>query len=259
MLSAVVDFFGDDVEAFLWSFHLGDPELQANFYSDLVVRNRTTRSAANLEKDLKKGLSRVPRQMLEIARQTHPESIGNSKIIGRFPIMTKVVEQSVQVTHAQRQVAFALELPEIAGPNLASGILLTWDYTTRPSFGTARPQTLVDAGPPIPIAERLAKKINVEFRNEFLYLALEYIGTEIGVTFRTDGPGMQRVGVTQNMRQDMKYENRSATAILHEMLVEKLKDRELCIWIDEANNEVVVTSQVVAEEQKRQIFPLKPQ
>jgi hypothetical protein len=41
------------------------------------------------------------------------------------------------------------------------------------------------------------------------------------------------------------------------MLDKNLKDRELCVWIDEANNQAVVTSRVVAEEQKRAIFPLK--
>jgi hypothetical protein len=40
--------------------------------------------------------------------------------------------------------------------------------------------------------------------------------------------------------------------------VARLKDRELCLWIDEAKNEAVVTSQVVATEQKRTLFPLKP-
>ncbi|RPI83112.1 MAG: hypothetical protein EHM42_08750, partial [Planctomycetaceae bacterium] len=116
LLTQVVDFFGDDVEAILWSFHLGDPESQANFFSDLVVRNRTTRSTANLEKDLQKRLAKLPQEILDLVLQTHPETVGNTKIVGRFPAMTKVVERSVKVDHNQRQVAFSLELPEIAGP-----------------------------------------------------------------------------------------------------------------------------------------------
>ncbi len=262
LLRGIVDFFGDDVESVCWSFQLGDTEEGTNFYSDLMVRNLTTRSPANLAKDLKKRLATWPNDMLDLVYKTRPETVGHTKLVGRFPVMTKVIEQSLQESHTGRTVTFTLELPAVAAPNLAAGSLLAWDYTTRPSFGKANaPAAPTESVPQsnLSIADRLKKPINVEFKNEFLFKTLEFIGGEIGVKFRTDGPGMQRVGVTQNMRQDMKYDNRPATLILHEMLVEKLKERELCIWIDEAKNEVVVTSQVVAEEQKRPIFPLKPQ
>ncbi|MCY2966086.1 MAG: hypothetical protein NT069_21055 [Planctomycetota bacterium] len=262
LLRGIVDFFGDDVESVCWSFQLGDAEEGTNFYSDLMVRNLTTRSPANLAKDLKKKLATWPNDMLDLVYKTRPETVGHTKLVGRFPVMTKVIEQSLEETHTGRTVTFTLELPAVAAPNLAAGTLLAWDYTTRPSFGKANAPAVPTESLPqsnLSIADRLKKPINVEFKNEFLFKTLEFIGGEIGVKFRTDGPGMQRVGVTQNMRQDMKYENRPVNLILHEMLVEKLKERELCIWIDEAKNEVVVTSQVVAEEQKRPIFPLKPQ
>jgi hypothetical protein len=113
------------------------------------------------------------------------------------------------------------------------------------------------AGRNLSIAERLRKPITVDFRNEFLFQALEFIEGEIGVKFKTDGPGMQRVGVTQNMRQDLQLENTPASEILFVMLEKNLKDRELCLWIDDANSQAVVTSRVVAEEQKRPIFPLR--
>jgi hypothetical protein len=68
---------------------------------------------------------------------------------------------------------------------------------------------------------------------------------------------MQRVGVTQNMRQDLQLDSTPASEVLFIILEKNLKDRELCLWIDETNSQVVVTSRVVAEEQKRPIFPLR--
>ena len=50
------------------------------------------------------------------------------------------------------------------------------------------------------------------------------------------------------------YRNKSNNFII---LEKNLKDRELCLWIDETNSQVVVTFRVVAEEQKRPIFPLR--
>jgi len=260
LLRSVVDLLGDDSETVTWSFHLGDLEDEGNFFSEVHVRNRSTRSPAKLAKDLEKRLAAVPGQLLDLVYKTRPETVGHTKLVGRFPAMAKVVERSLRPATGGRMVSFTLELPGRAAPNLAAGGLLTWDYANRPSFGGA-PRTGPGSGTGgenQTIAQRLQKPINVEFRQEFLFNALEFISEEIGVKIRTDGPGIERVGVTKNMRQDLRYENTPAAVILHEMLVTRLKDRELCLWIDEAKGEAVVTSQVVATEQKRPIFPLKP-
>ena len=260
LLRSVVDLLGDDAETVAWSFHLGDLAEEGNFFSDIHVRNRTTRSPAKLAKDLEKRLGEIPRQLLDLVYKTRPETVGHTKLVGRLPAMAKVVERSLRSSTGGRMVSFTLELPGRAAPNLAAGGLLAWDYANRPSFGGA-PRSSPGSGTTddkLSIAQRLQKPISVEFRNEFLFKALEFISDETGVKIRTDGPGMQRVGVTQNMRQDMRYENTPASVILHEILVARLKDRELCLWIDEAKNEAVVTSQVVATEQKRTLFPLKP-
>ncbi|MFM8218963.1 MAG: hypothetical protein ACKOJF_08560, partial [Planctomycetaceae bacterium] len=233
LLRSVVDLLGDDAETVAWSFHLGDLAEEGNFFSDIHVRNRTTRSPAKLAKDLEKRLGDIPRQLLELVYKTRPETVGHSKLVGRLPAMAKVVERSLHSSTGGRMVSFTLELPGRAAPNLAAGGLLAWDYANRPSFGGASrpgPGGGTGAEEKLTIAQRLQKPISVEFRNEFLFKALEFISDEIGVKIRTDGPGMQRVGVTQNMRQDMRYENTPASVILHEILVARLKDRELCLW-----------------------------
>ncbi|HBH50299.1 MAG TPA: hypothetical protein DDY91_00225 [Planctomycetaceae bacterium] len=259
LLTGVVDFLGDNVETVGWSFHLGGTGDEARFFNEFVVRNQTTRSAGNLALDLKKKAASWPREMLDLVEKIRPETQGHGKVVGRFPAMTQVVSESLWESHTQRLVTFRADLPSLAAPNLAAGALLTWDYASRPGFGTGPSGSPGGPGTAknLTIAERLRKPISVEFRNEFLFKALEFIEEETGVKIKTDGPGMQRVGVTQNMRQDLKIENTPAAEILFVMLDKNLKDRELCVWIDEANNQAVVTSRVVAEEQKRAIFPLK--
>ena len=259
LLTGVVDFLGDNVETVGWSFHLGGKGDETRFFNEFVVRNQTTRSAGNLARDLKKKVESWPREMLDLVEKIRPETQGHGKVVGRFPAMTQVVSESLWESHTQRLVTFRADLPSLAAPNLAAGALLTWDYASRPGFGTgpAGSPGAPGAGKNLTIAERLRKPISVDFRNEFLFKALEFIEGEIGVKIKTDGPGMQRVGVTQNMRQDLKFENTPASEILFVMLDKNLKERELCLWIDEANGQAVVTSRVVAEEQKRPIFPLQ--
>jgi hypothetical protein len=259
LLTGVVDLLGDNVETASWSFHLADAEQNPRLFTEVVVRNQTTRSAGNLARDLQKQLENWPREMLDLVRKIRPESTGHAKVVGRFPAMAQAVAESIWESHTQRLVSFRVDLPAKAAPNLAAGGLLAWDYSSRPGFGKGGPAgpSETGGGRNLTIAERLRKPISVDFSNEFLFKALEFIEGEIGVKIKTDGPGMQRVGVTQNMRQDLKFDNTPAAEILFVMLEQNLKDRELCVWIDEANNQVVVTSRVVAEEQKRTIFPLR--
>ncbi len=258
LLTGVVDFLGDNVETVSWSFHLAESEGAPRLFNEVVVRNQTTRSAGNLARDLRKNLEQWPREMLDLVRAMRPETTGHARVVGRFPAMAQIVAESAWENHTQRLVTFRSDLPAVAAPNLAAGGLLAWDYASRPGLakGGATPSETT-AGRNLSIAERLRKPITVDFRNEFLFKALEFIEGEIGVKFKTDGPGMQRVGVTQNMRQDLQLENTPASEILFVMLEKNLKDRELCLWIDDANSQAVVTSRVVAEEQKRPIFPLR--
>jgi len=259
LVTGVVDFLGDNVETVGWSFHLAEAGEQSRFFNEVVVRNQTTRSAGNLARDLRKQLDNWPREMLDLVRMMRPETTGHARVVGRFPAMTQIVAESVWENHTQRLVTFRSDLPALAAPNLAAGSLLAWDYASRPGMGKGGTGTPPETGPGrnLSIADRLRKPISVDFRNEFLFKALEFIEGEIGVRFKTDGPGMQRVGVTQNMRQDLQLDNTPASEVLFIILEKNLKDRELCLWIDEANSQAVVTSRVVAEEQKRPIFPLR--
>src|SRR5262249_53212082 len=199
----------------------GDAENSSNLVCDLLVRNRLTRSPPKLEADLKKKLAGLPAEILNIAQKTDPKKIGDKKIVGRFPAMTKVVQELTHFNNSHRLVTMQVELPERAGPNLALGTLLAWNQTTQPDYGKtksarASPAT-VEAKLPDKFTDRLKKKITVEFRRTPLEDAIAAIAEEAGLTIKIDGPGLKDVGVTQNQPQTFAMENTPASAVLHRL------------------------------------------
>jgi hypothetical protein len=267
LLEGILDFLGDDVETIAWSLHLGDAENSGNLKSSLLVRNRLTRSPPKLEADLKKKLAGLPAEILSIAQKTDPKKIGEKKIVGRYPAMTKVVQELTHFNNSHRLVTMDVELPERAGPNLALGTLLAWNQTTLPEYGKTR---AVPASPgtaetklPDKIADRLKKKITVDFHDDFLFAAMDFISGEIGVQIKLDGPNMKLAGVTQNERQQFAMENVPATAVLHKILVEKTKDArypngKLVLIVDEDRKIATITSTDNAKEKNLKPFPLLP-
>ena len=265
-LEGIVDFFGDDVDAVCWSLQLGDATGANNLKSQVLVRNKNTRAAAKLQGDLKKKLAQLPAEVLEIVKLTQPRKIGEKKVIGRYPIMTKMVEQSTRFETGHRLVSMKVELPERAGPNLALGTLLTWNQTTLPGYGSGPAAPVVVAAKPnLPekVADRLKKKITVDFRREFMYKAMEFISDEIGVTIKLDGPGMKDVGVTQNEYQVFAMEDVPATVVLQKILVENTKNKEfpngkLALIVDENAKTATITGVNFAKQKNQTPFPLEP-
>ncbi|MGE5190883.1 MAG: hypothetical protein ACM3U2_00160, partial [Deltaproteobacteria bacterium] len=267
LLEGVLDFLGDDIETIAWSLHLGDAENSDNLTSSLLVRNRLSRSPPKLEADLKKKLAGLPAEILSIARKTDPKKLGEKKIVGRYPAMMKVVQEVTHFNNSHRLVTMQVELPERAGPNLAVGTLFAWNQTTLPDYGkaSAAPARPVAAGEKLPdkIADRLKKKISVDFHDDFLFAAMDFIGGEIGVQIKLDGPNMKLVGVTQNERQQFAMENVPATAVLHKILVDKTKDArnpngKLVLIVDEEKKIATVTSADNAKDKNLKPFPLQP-
>ena len=257
LLEGVVDFFGDDVESLAWCLNLGDTEGANDLQSEVFVRNKTRISAPKLQAELKQKLARLPAEMLELVYMTHPKKIGEKKVVGRFPIMTKIVERSTKFDTAHRLVSMKVELPERAGPNLALGTLLTWNQTTLPGFGTSSktvaPVVAAQANLPEKIADRLKKKITVDFKREFLYSAVDFIGAETAVQIVLDGPGMKEVGITKNEYQTFTMEDAPATAVLNKILAPK----KLVLVVDEDKKVATITSMPVVERKNLKVFPLE--
>lgn len=250
LLKSVVDWFGSDVVGVAWSAHLAP-----TFYSEILVRNETAKSPSRLQSQLFKQMDALPRDVLSTVQATNPGAVGPRKVIGRFPAMMSAYSLATRMDHDVRLVAMRTELPERAAPNLALGAYLTWDEVarTKSAAGPAAPTS--DGSPKAQtIAERLQKRIDVDFRNEPLYAALDYIASETGTKFRIEGNDLKMVGLTQNMKQQFKMDGVPATAVLDKMLT----GIKLVIVIDEAKQIIYVTSTKAAEERRLKVFPLQP-
>lgn len=255
LLGHLLDWFGDDVEAVAWSMRVAP-----RFESHLLMRNAVVTSTKALATSVKAKLKQTPHDLLAVVEQSHPKQLGRRKVIGRFPAMSQVFAKSTRLSTGPRLVALETELPERAGPNLALASLLTWDVAQQPDYGTQRAKPSADAPSAAPgeptgsLADRLKKVISVDFRDEFLYSALDFIGEDTGTKFKLEGNDLKMAGITQNERQTFKMENQPATAILFSMLDKK----GLCVVLDEKEKRVVVTTKVAAQEKGLAPYPLDP-
>lgn len=255
-LDALLDFLGDDSETFCFSFRLGDPARHTGFSSEMLVRHGTSIKTKKFLEGLRKKSAAVPRALLDFVYRTQPRTLGEKKLVGRLPAMTKVVERLLEFEPGRRLVTLAVDLPERAGPNLALAGRLAWQQTVvgnlpnGPATPTAHPAS--PSAHATTIAARLKKNIDVDFRNEFLAAAVAFVGEETGVTFELDGPGMKLVGVTQNERQNFALAGAPATAVLDRIL----SPRNLVLIVDERLQKAIVTSQQAAETKNLTTFPL---
>lgn len=255
LLGHLLDWIGDDVEAVAWSMHVAP-----RFESRLLLRNAVITTTKALASNIKTKLKQTPHDLLAVVEQTHPKQLGRRKVIGRFPAMTQVFAKSTRMSTGPRLVALETELPERAGPNLALASLLTWDVAQQPDYGTqrAKPSEAAPSAEPADaggsLADRLKKVISVDFRDEFLYSALDFIGEDTATKFKLEGNDLKMAGITQNERQTFKMENQPATAILFSMLDKK----GLCVVLDEKARRIIVTTKVAAKEKGLTPFPLEP-
>ncbi|MBI1345390.1 hypothetical protein GC163_03795 [bacterium] len=244
LLKQGMDWFGDDAETVAWSFHL-QPD---RFYSDLTVRNTTNVRAASLEELLLQRLQALPDDVLGAVKYMQPRQEGMRQLIGRFPAMTKVLSLATRSEHGPRSVRLVTSLPAKAGPNLALGSLFAWDEGTRTDYTRQLTPTSPGTSPTtnLSIADRLQKKLEVDFRRTPLYEAVGYIGSETGVTFDIDGDALKLAGYTQNMEQSYNLGEVSGLRAMQEV-VKPPRDK-MCFVLDEAKNLVLLTTLPAAEQ-----------
>lgn len=104
----------------------------------------------------------------------------------------------------------------------------------------------------ISIAERLKKRISVEFKREFLSKAIALVSEDTGVPIFINGQDLKMVGVTQNEYQNFKLDNVPATAVLHKML-----NQYQLVLVVNANNQAIVTSAQAAVNRGLKPLPLE--
>ncbi len=243
LLRECMDWFGDDAEAVAYSFHLD----QDRFFSDLIIRNKTSVRPGALEERMLEKIEQLPKDLFGLVRQMNPTEVGKRKLIGRLPAMTKAFAMASVGSTGPRHVEIVTPLPERAGPNLALGALLAWDESTRTKFsdkpaggGSEEPKAN------IPIAERLKKKIDIDFRRTPLQDAIAYIADETKVKIDIDGDALKFAGYTKNMPQEFKLDQVTGFAALESIFKAKGQEK-LCLVIDEKKNLAVVMTYQAAE------------
>ena len=252
LLQGVLDWFGGDVVSGVWSLHLAP-----DFHSEILLRNKSDKNPERLHRQLYKKMDGLPREVLALVEPLQPATLGTRKVVGRFPAMTSAFALSTRMEHDDRLVALRTQLPERAAPNLALGAMLTMDEFNRVKSAAPRdpkaPTAPTAPEPTLSIAQRLSKKIDVDFRNHPLYQALDLIGEDIGVKFKIEGNDLKMVGVTGNMKQQFKMDGVPATEVLDKML----SGIGLAIVIDEGKQIVTVTSMKAVQERGLKMVPIK--
>jgi hypothetical protein len=250
------DWFGDEVESVAWSLHLGEK----TFYSDLIMRNMSGVTAANLKRETVTKLNKLPYNLLDIVQTMNPREVGKRKVIGRFPKMVETFALASEMSSGPRYVRVTTPLIERAAPNLALGSLLAWDESTRTDFAKSKPtKTTEEVKLPDLIAERLKLKIPVDFRRQPLQDAFAYIGGEIKTTIEIDGDALKAGGFTKNMPQTFEGNMTAREAIVK--ILERYQDPDkpgntMVIVVDEEKKKILVSTLAFCQQQNLKPYPV---
>ncbi len=255
LFTAFLDWLGDDVEAVVWSMHLGE-----EFRTDMVVKSNAKIPVMRAQRRFNDGLEELPARILALVEQMKPQRVGPRQLIGRYPAMLKALQLSTLMGINEEFVYLSAQLPERAAPNLALGTLLAWDESTRTTFDqsaegeTTMAQTEGSDNLPEKIADRLKQKIDVDFRRTPLQDAFAYIAEETSVSIEIDGDALKFSGYTKNMPQTFKLAQEPGTVALMKIME---KYDKMCLVVDEDKKTAIVMTYPVAEERGLKPFPLK--
>jgi hypothetical protein len=161
--------------------------------------------------------------------------------VGRVPAMWKAVTLGTQSATQFRLAIFESVLPERAASNLSLGtyLALSEPRSTAAASKKGRNRQSGSSEQPRTVNERLASKIDVDFRRTPLSEALSSIGEDIGVTFEIDGGALKIAGYTKNMPQTFRLSGVAAIDALRTILKPYAK---MALVVDEPRQTVIVTT-----------------
>ena len=236
----MLDRFGPQTEAVLWSLHLSGDD----FLSELHVRNVSTTTPSQFISELRGRLDKVPVDLVAAVSTLDPATMGERKLVGRLPAMMQLFSAATVAGIDTRRVVLQTRLPERAGPNIALAGLLAWHESTmagtRPPVSPGEPAT-----PAAPLAERLKTPIEIDFRRTPLEEVFIYIGGETGVEFDIDGDALKLAAYTRNMPQTMALGKVPAEKAIAAILANYDK---MAVVLDDAAGKAIVTTLSAAEE-----------
>lgn len=251
LLNQALDWVGDDVKAVAWSLHLGEER----FYSQMTVRGDQVLPPSQMAKKFKKRIDELPYRVLSAVEMMEPTAYGKRRIISRFPAMTKAFALATLGGTEERgdDIRLNTVLNERAAPNLALGTLLAWDESTRTDFNrSSKPAPAVASNDKpqkeLTLAEKLAKKIEIDFRKTPLQDAMAYISDESGIPIKLDGAGLKATAFTQNMTQELKLENVTVKEAIRQVITGagnlnfKNQPDQAILILDESGKGLILTT-----------------
>ncbi len=247
-----LDWFNDDeIETVVWSMQFG----KEKFDSKILMRNYAGFSEPSLDREMRKKIKDLPSDLWKkCVDKMNPTVAGHRKIIGRFPAMMQMFARETKGGIGTRYTLLETSLTERAAPNLALGALLTWDqslvtdFSAGPSKGDSAEEKLPDL-----IADRLKKKIDIEFARTPLQDAFKYIAQETKCGHDIDGDALKDKGYTKNMPQTFTMNDTGFAAI--KKIISAYPD--MCLVIDEGKKEFLITTTKFASEKGQKVYEIK--
>ena len=260
-MTKMLEWFGPDADTISWSLNLG-----TTFHSEVRVRPKGIHSGDgkistpdSLRKDYMQRLPlTVGQDLVNAVRMMRPTQSGFRQIVGRFPAMVEAFRQATIIQLSPKFLTLTTVLPSKAAPNLALGIVLTWDESTRTNFSPSDPEMLVaDHGKNLPktVMGRLKTVFEIEFTRKPLQDAFLYIGEETQVNFVIDGDALKLAGYTKNIPQTFKLGKVPGTKGLHTILTWE-KQEQMCLVVDDAKMEALITTTSAAEAKGLTVVPV---
>ncbi|HEY2838221.1 MAG TPA: protein kinase [Pirellulales bacterium] len=206
-------------KALLASAHLTDTDL----FVEVRLLADPNQPAAKLAEAYRQRVARLPRRASDYLRTLALGEYSRDVLI-EFPLMVEQLSHFTVAGTEGRQVVLRTYLPVLAAHNLALGGHLAMLESPRAGGAPAPPQTALGPAKPTPtettsnqpmpeetVAERLGRKMSLNFERNTLEPTLKQIGQEIGVEVVILGADLQSDGITRNKAID-KFSERDVSA-----------------------------------------------
>ena len=138
-------------------------------------------------------------------------------------------------------------LPERAAPNLFLAGYLAWEESTRTDFSKSSPGPKDLTNLPDTIAERLNKKVDVDFRGTPFSEAFAFLSQEISTPIEIDGDALKAGGFTKNLKQTFQMDSVPAKDVVQRIFEESKgisdnPEKSLVMVVNEPQKRIVITT-----------------
>lgn len=249
----VLEWFGPDAGTASWSLNFAK-----TFHSEVRVRPKPGRSLDNLRREYTRTFPEVvEKDLMAAVKKMHPARMGFRQIIGRFPAMVEAFRQSTILQNSPTFLTMTTVLPPKAAPNLALGVVLTWDESTRTNFSAAAEEMPVATTSDLPktVMERLKTPIELEFSRKPLADAFAYIGEETKVNFVVDGDALKMAGYTKNMPQTFTLGKAAGSKGIYTIFTAPMQEK-MCLVVNDSKMEALITTLAEAEKKGLTVVPV---